>query len=326
MKAFVTGATGFIGYHLVKKLLSMNWEVVCLSRKNSNNNTEFQKEVSWIIGDLFDKKALAEGCSNADIIFHLAGQIKAINKKELFETNANGTKNLIEAILKSNKNTHLIFLSSLSASGPTNKNKVNTESDKNKPISNYGKSKLLAEDIILKNRDNLYSTIIRPGIVYGPKDRETLLFFKLAKFGINLHLGINEQHLSMIFVEDLIQLIIKTTTIKTNSGEIFFASDNDTGYSWNKIMRTIANIMNKKIVTIIIPKFVIKTIIYISVFLANIFHYSTILNLDKYEELKYPNWVCSSQKAKKILKYNPEFSLKNGLEKTYKWYKENDWI
>ncbi|MEA3496201.1 MAG: NAD(P)-dependent oxidoreductase, partial [Bacteroidota bacterium] len=250
----------------------------------------------------------------------------AINKKELFETNANGTKNLIEAILKSNKNTHLIFLSSLSASGPTNKNKVNTESDENKPISNYGKSKLLAENIIVKNRDNFYSTIIRPGIVYGPKDRETLLFFRLAKFGINLHLGISERHLSMIFVEDLIQLIIKTTIIKTKSGEIFFASDNDTGYSWNKIMRTIAKIMNKKIFTIIIPKFVIKIIVYISVFFAKIFHYSTMLNLDKYKEMKYHNWICSSKKAKKLLQYSPEFSLKNGLEKTYKWYKENDWI
>lgn len=326
MRALITGATGFIGFHLVKHLLSLNWELKCLVRENSFREPEFCNRVSWIVGDLNNIHSLSKACSQVDIIFHLAGKTKAHVNTEFFETNTKGTENLINIILKNNKNIHLIYISSIAASGPSNKFHINEESDHANPVSYYGKSKLLAEKAILKHKKDFRSTIIRPAIVYGPKDKETLLFFKLAKFHLNPHLGVAKRHLSIIYVNDLIQLIIKVANTKTKSGEIFFATDNDNGYTWNNIMKTAAKSLNTHIFPVFVPKFLIKIVFYFSNIKTKFSKKSTMLNIDKYNEMKYPNWVCSSQKAKNILNFRPKYSLEKGFIITSKWYKKMGWI
>jgi len=326
MRVLITGATGFIGYHLVKHLLSLGWEINCFVRKNSYREPEFIKRVSWIVGDLNNINSLKQACSQVDIIFHLAGKIKSSNLEEFIKTNTKGTENLIQAILQSNRNVHLIYISSLAASGPSDKFHIKKETDNADPVSSYGKSKLLAEKAILKHKNDFRCTIIRPSIVYGSKDKETLQFFKLARSHLNLHLGVAKRHLSMIYVNDLIQLIIKVANTKTKSGEIFFATDNDNGHTWNNIMKTAAKSLNTHIFPVFVPKFLIKIVFYFSNIKTKFSKKSTMLNIDKYNEVKYPYWVCSSDKAKRILNFRPRYSLEEGFIKTAKWYKKMGWI
>ncbi|MCK4689283.1 MAG: NAD(P)-dependent oxidoreductase, partial [Candidatus Marinimicrobia bacterium] len=221
MKAFVTGATGFIGKHLVKALLKNDWSIRCLARKTSIRPEEFTDKVEWMIGDLQDKDSLVSACLDVDVIFHLAGAIKAKSASEFLLINGEGTENLVCAFLESGKKgARFIYISSMAAGGPSSRWKLKNEDEPTFPVSAYGESKLAGEIAVLKRKKELKCVIIRPSVVYGPGDRESLSFFKFAKLHVNPYLGFKKRYISMIHVDDLVQLILLVSKSDLSSGEI----------------------------------------------------------------------------------------------------------
>jgi dihydroflavonol-4-reductase len=326
MKAFVTGATGFVGSHLVEKLLSMNHEVYCLKRKTSNTKWLKGKSVTYIEGDLFDNNALENVIKKVDYLFHVAGVVKSKNKEGFYKANSEATRNLIEIAYKANPNLkRFVHVSSLAACGPNPDEKPITEDFIPRPITTYGLTKRLAEKEILKFKDKLPITIVRPPAIYGPRDTEILIYFKTFSKGLNSIIGFDDKYLSLVYIEDLVQGLVLSMKENIRSGEIYFISS-DGAYNWEQIATITSEIMSKKAIKIRIPHFVVYTTGFFAQMFSVFSKNAATLNLEKCLDITRKRWVCSNEKAKKELNYSPEYSISEGFKKTIEWYKENGWL
>ena len=326
MKAFVTGATGFVGSHLADRLLTLGFDVYCLRRKTSNIRWLQGKNVKFVDGDLFDNEVLGKVLIDVDYVFHVAGVVKSKSKDGFYRGNTLATKNLIELTYKSNpKIKKFVFVSSQAVCGPNPDDKPITEEYIPRPITTYGITKLKSEEEVLKFKDKIPVSIVRPPAIFGPRDTEILIYFKTFSKGLNSIIGFGDKYLSLVYVDDLIDGIIAASGEKVKSGEIFFICS-DSSYNWNEIAETTSIILNKKPVKIRIPHFVVFTVGAISQCLSAFSKNAATLNIEKCKDITRKRWVCSNEKAKRILGFNPANSLEEGFRKTINWYKENNWL
>ena len=226
MKVLVTGGTGFIGSHLVEALLQKGIQVRCLLRKSSDLKWIKGLPVEYAWGDCRDPASLKEAVKGVDQVFHSAGVTKAVREETFFEINAYGTENLIQACLEHNPDLQkFIYLSSQAAAGPSRNGNRKKETDPCQPVSPYGQSKRMGEELALSHGHKLPLLILRPSAVYGPRERDIYFFFKLLSKGIHLCASSPDQHISLCYVQDVVQAILLAAETRTSRGEIFFVSD-----------------------------------------------------------------------------------------------------
>jgi dihydroflavonol-4-reductase len=326
LKALVTGGTGFIGSHLVEALLKKGIQVRCLLRKTSDLKwlKGLPIEVHW--GDCNDKNSLREAVEGVEQVFHLAGVTKAVHEKTYFEVNAFGTENLIHACLENNPRIQkFIYLSSQAAAGPCRNGNKKKESDQCKPISPYGQSKQMGEELAMAHAQELPLLILRPSAVYGPRERDIYTFFKLLSKRIKPCLPSKDQHISLCYVEDIIQAILLAAQVKGSSGEIFFLSDGQ-DYRLEEIGDIFAQAMGVNAFCIRVPEWMIIGMASFSEYLSKLSGKPPLLNKGKVEEILQRNWVCDITKAKTALGFEPHISLAQGAKLTFEWYKKENWL
>jgi dihydroflavonol-4-reductase len=326
LKALVTGGTGFIGSHLVEALLKEGIQVRCLLRKTSDLKwlKGLPIEVNW--GDCNDKNSLREAVEGVEQVFHLAGVTKAVHKKTYFEVNAFGTENLIHACLENNPRIQkFIYLSSQAAAGPSRNGNKKKESDQCKPVSPYGQSKQMGEELAMAHAQELPLLILRPSAVYGPRERDIYTFFKLLSKRIKPCLPSKDQHISLCYVEDIIQAILLAAQVKGSSGEIFFLSDGQ-DYRLEEIGDIFAQAMGVNAFCIRVPEWMIIGMASFSEYLSKLSGKPPLLNKGKVEEILQRNWVCDITKAKTALGFEPHISLAQGAKLTFEWYKKENWL
>ena len=326
MKALVTGATGFIGSHLVEALLQKGVQVQCLVRQTSDLTWLKNLPIEVVHGDCNDKASLGEAVKGIDQVFHLAGVTKAIEDKTYFEVNALGTKNLIHACLENNPRLQkFIYLSSQAAAGPCQDGGTKKESDLCEPVSAYGHSKRIGEEFALAHTHEIPLFILRPSAVYGPRDRDIYAFFKLLSKRINPCLSGQDQHISLCYVRDIIQAILLAAEAQESSGEIFFLSDGH-DYRLEEIGNAFAQAMGITPVCIRIPEWMFFGIASLSECLSKLSGKPPLLNKGKVEEMIQKNWVCDITKAKTLLGFEPQFKLSQGAKLTFEWYRKENWL
>ena len=326
MKAFVTGATGFVGSNLVDRLVELGFDVYCLRRKTSNIQWLKNKNVNFVEGDLFDNEVLENTLKDTDYVFHVAGVVKSKTREGFYKGNTYATKNLVELTYKSNPNIkRFVFVSSQAVCGPNPDDKPVTEEYIPRPITTYGITKLKSEEEVLKFKDKIPVSIVRPPAIYGPRDTEILIYFKTFAKGLNSIIGFGDKYLSLIYVEDLVDGIIAASNENIKSGEIFFICSNES-YSWDEIAETTSKILNRNPIKIRIPHFVVFTVGTISQSLSIFSKNAATLNIEKCKDITRRRWVCSNEKARKVLGFNPKHSLEQGFQKTIEWYKQNNWL
>lgn len=326
MKALITGGNGFIGSHLIERLLNHGYQVKCLVRKTSNLRWIRDLPIEFVIGDITDISSLLPIVFDIDYIYHLSGVLRANKESDFFHVNHEGTKNLLEACRQKNPSIkRFIYVSTQAAAGPGTDAIPLTEEDFPNPISIYGKSKRLAEKVVLEYQKFFPVTIIRPPIVYGPRDDDFLEVFKYIKFGIKPLVGKGEKFISTIYVHDLVRGIQTAAEHSSAENQIFFISNNQ-AYSWIELENTIARVMDKKAITIRFPEFLLDVAAYLSEQVAKIFKHAAILNRDKANEMKQNFWLVDSSKAEKTLGFVAEFPLETGLKETYQWYRLQGWL
>ena len=226
MKALVTGGTGFIGSHLVEALLQRGAEVRCLVRKTSDVTWLKTLPVAYVYGDCTDKTSLSGIVRDVDQVFHLAGVTKAVSEQTYFEVNAHGTQNLIHACLESHPHPdRFIYLSSQAAAGPSRNGCKRTESDECEPVSPYGRSKRMGEELALAHGDELPLVILRPPVVYGPREKDLFVYLRLLAKRIQPFLTGQEQRFNLCYVGDVIQALLLASDLEHPHGDIFFLSD-----------------------------------------------------------------------------------------------------
>jgi nucleoside-diphosphate-sugar epimerase len=321
MKALLTGPTGFIGSHLAEELLKRGYTVTCLVRKSSNLKWLENLDVTLHRGDCRDRDSLYDAIKGVDYIFHLAGLTRAPREKDFFEVNAKGTENLLEAVVSENPSIkRFIYVSSLAAAGPCPKGTPITEDTEPRPVSSYGRSKLEAERFVRKHSSSIPATIIRPPAVYGPRDRDFYLLYRMLNRGIFPYWG--ESYYSLVYVEDLVRGIISAAESKEAEGETFFLADTAI-YSNIEIARVIADSLGRRPVRLPLPKCLVRAVAGVGkLFGAN----NCIINVDKARELGYSRWVCDPAKAQKKLGFSSQIPMDKGFRWTTNWYKIHQWL
>ena len=326
MNVLVTGASGFIGSFLTEELIKQGHTVYALVMSKDPLRWIADLNVKCIFGDLRKPDVLKNILTEIDYIYHLAGITKAVRKKDFYEVNFNGTRNLVETVLKSGADIkRFLYLSSQSAAGPSRSLEPVTEKDRPQPISEYGKSKLAAENYLNSVKKELPLTIIRPASVYGPRDQDILRFFKTVKWGIIPRLGYNERYLSLIHVRDLVNGVIRASGLKKTVGQTYFMA-NPRPYSWDDVAKTILNVMGKKGVRIVIPEALLSCAASIGQMISAVHRKPPVINKFKFSELKQYFWICSPRKAERDFGFKPRITLDEGIRETVEWYVQNQWL
>ena len=325
-KALVTGSNGFAGSHLVEALLSRGYEVSCLVRKTSNLRWLKGLNLDFVYGELVDKYSLKNAVTGKDFVFHLGGLTKAKRKEDYYKANHVGTKNLVETVDESNPEIkRLVYVSSQAAVGPgKDMTPLNEESPCN-PITDYGKSKLLGEQAVLSYRDKLPVTVIRPPAIYGPRDTEIFLFFKYIQNHIKPLFGFKENHLSLVYVKDLVQGICVAAESKKAIGQIYFIANEDSS-SFSDAEESIQKALDVKAMTVRIPVPLFIFAAFLSQQFAKLKDEAASFNPQKAREISARFWICDVSKAKEELGFSTKYSLEQGAIETVKWYKENGWL
>jgi len=320
-KALVTGATGFIGSALANELVKREFEVACLVRKTSNLRWLKDLDVSFVYGDCNEKDSLKQLPSDFDYIFHLAGLTKAKKEEDFFLTNVKGTENLLGFLSKNAAGIkRFIYMSSLAAAGPSRDGIPLDETALPMPVSAYGKSKLEGERVAARYGDKLPVSVIRPPAVYGPRDRDFFLFYKMIKRGFYPYWG--KCYYSLLYVDDLVHGVIAAAESGEAEGKTYFLTGNRI-YSNDEIVFEIMEAMGTKALRIGIPGSVMKVLAKISEKLAG---GASIINLDKLREIRHNHWTCDSKKAELEFGFIPRVTIKEGIKWTADWYKMHKWL
>jgi dihydroflavonol-4-reductase len=325
-KAFVTGATGFIGSHLVDELLKKNYEIKCLVRKSSSTKWLDGKPVEYIYGDLFSHDILEKALVDVDYVYHVGGVTFAKKKEEFIKGNVEATKSLLDACRKFNPNLkRFIHISSQAAVGPSFDGKPIDEKRDYRPLTAYGRSKVEAEKLVISFFDKLNCTVVRPPAVYGPRDSAIFEYFKSMNRGLQPMIGFDNKLISLIHGVDLVKGFILAGESDKSSSNLYFISS-EKFYNWRDVGELTKRLLGRKTLKIVIPHFAVKTTAFFSEVFAVFSPKPVILNREKARELTQAYWICSIEKAKKDFGFQETMTLEEGFKNTIDWYRENKWL
>jgi len=326
VKALVTGATGFIGSHLVDLLLQKNYSVRCLIRKSSNTQWLDGTSAEYVYGDLFNTDALREAVNGVHYVYHAAGLTKAKTKEEYYLGNVTGTKNVLDAVVTCNPSiTRFIHISSQAAVGPSESKRPITEETAPHPLTTYGKSKWMAEEECLKVAHSIPITIVRPPAVYGPRDKDILEFFKTMNKGLQPVVGFEEKYVSLIHVSDLVRGFVMAAEHANTVGQTYFITSKDV-YGWKEIGEITRKVMNRRVLRLRIPEFGVFIVAAFAEFFSAFSLQPALINFEKARDMVQDYWTCDASKAKRDFGFEQEISLEEGIRMTVQWYKAEGWL
>lgn len=319
--ALVTGATGFIGSHLVDVLLARGWRVRCLVRKTSVLKWIPTDDVSLVNGDVAaGGEDLDRATRNVSVVFHLAGLTSAASDAAYAAVNVEGTRNVVASMQKSAPDSLLLFCSSLAAAGPARSRPLN-ETDEAAPVSAYGRSKLTAERIV--EESGIEHMIVRPPAVYGPRDSDILAVFRLVARGLAIRVAPEGQKLSLVHAEDLARGL--ASAVETEGRGLYYMTDGMV-HTWESVIEYIARALGKKPRVIGIPPGVAEMISRAEQFRASVMGSKPLLTPDRIKELTQANWTCDDTRARLDIDYESSISLPDGLKTTADWYRTQKWL
>jgi len=329
----ITGASGFIGSFLVEEGLRRNYQVFAAVRASSSMRYLQDKNIKVILLNLADKLKMVKDFRDFagkgihfDYVIHNAGVTKAFNKKEFFKVNYEYTRNLVEALTESGcVPDKFLYMSSLEAFGPGNEKTLQPirETDTPHPFSIYGKSKLKSEQY-LQSLKNFPFLIFRPTGVYGPREKDYLVYIRTISRGFEIYIGRKKQYLSFVYVKDLVRAVylgLESEIVNKS----YFISDGNT-YSSDDFAKIVKEILDKKCLQIKLPKTIVRLISYVSEPISTLLGKRTVLNPDKYKALTCTNWLCDSKNLYKDFNFHAQYPLKKGMKETIAWYQTHGWL
>lgn len=327
MKVLVTGATGFVGSHVVDVLLEHGHDVFYIARKTSNFRWLNGKNVTRVDGSLFDVQSLRGAVEGMDVVIHVAGLTAAKNEAEFLRGNRDATQNLLDAVRAYTPSLQrYVHISSLAVCGPAEHlDEPITEESPLHPITAYGRTKKLAEQCVTSCTDIPW-TIVRPPAVYGPRDEAILTFFQTINKGLASFIGFDEKRVSLVHVRDLARGIVDAAFSPAGVGQTYFISSDET-YTWDQISAVTATVMGKrKLFRVRLPHSVVLSIAGTVGFFGKLAGKPPVLDYEKGIDLTQKYWICSTSKARKELGYRQEITLADGIRETVEWYREASWL
>jgi nucleoside-diphosphate-sugar epimerase len=322
----VTGGTGLVGSHLVELLLQRGYTVTCLVRDPAHLRWIKGLDVRLIKGDCSLPGTLAGAVKGVSIVFHAAGLTKAKRAKEYYEVNQLGTRNILEACVRHNPGIRkFILVSSLAAAGPGHNGTPVKDTDRPRPVSDYGKSKLLAEEEAMRYKGRFPVVILRPSAVYGPRDADMFELFRWAAKGLWVELTGGDRFINPCFVKDLASALLLAAEKKTASGSIYFVAE-ERSYSWHEFREALLSSGSVRARTVKIPYLAAYVMGLVSELGALFTSRPALTNRQKVREAAQRYWTCDLTKIENELGFRAAFPLEKGLKITWEWYREQGWI
>jgi len=321
----VTGASGFLGSFVTENLVEHGARVRCIVRRSSRREFIPTLGTEFVPGDITDVASLRSALVGVDVVFHLAGLIKAAHLEDYYRVNYLGTINLLEACrAQGDRVQRLVLVSSLAAAGPSEPGHPVVETSPCRPVSPYGKSKLEAERALVAYRSHLPVTVVRPPTIYGPRDLETLLLFRVAALGIRPSLGSGSE-VSVIHAADLADGIILAATHPAAVGQTYFMASDETP-SIDDLVRQISATLRRRSLAVPIPAWAVRGAARVAETVRDVGGPTVVFDRWKAEEILHGYWACSNARAKSELGFAPRVPLADGLAETARWYRKMGWL
>ncbi len=337
-KVLVTGASGFIGVHLVAALTAQGDEVACLVRKSSRVEPLRQYNPRFIYGDVTDRESLPAAIAGQDIVYHLAGCTQTLNPWHFYRINQRGVANVTQVCAGRTTPPVLVSVSSLAAAGPALDGQPKTETDRPVPVSHYGHSKRAGERAAEHFADHVPITIVRPPIVLGEGDRMGLpLFSSIAKFGVHMAPGLDTRRFSLVHADDLSRLIMLAAQrgrrlpprgqLESLRGQGYYFAGCEENPAYADLGRMVAEALGRHLVVIIPTATPMVWMVAVAgEAISRMRHDPLFMNLDKAREITAGSWICSTRAAEKELGYAPGAPIIERLRQTADWYREKKWL
>lgn len=327
-RAFLTGATGFVGSHLAEALVDRGVEVRALVRSTSDTRQLERLGVERIEGSITDADVLAAAAADADVVFHLAALTRARSAAAYDRVNAVGTRTLVDAACGAGgRRPHrIVYLSSLAAVGPCIQGRPVRAEDSPRPLTAYGRSKLAGERAVAaRARDGIGTVILRAPAVYGPADRDLLRFFRIASYGVLPVPRGPERPVQLLYVGDLVEALVAAATAPDANG-LFHVAEAEV-YAWEEVARRIGRAVGRPDARVVrVPEAVVHLAAAVGQAAASAAGRTTIFNREKARELLAPGWLCETERAERELGFVAQTQLTSGLVMTASWYREHGWL
>jgi len=327
MSILVTGASGFLGSHVVEALAKSGRDVVALVRASSNTRfLETLPNVRLARGSVEDRASVQAAMAGVTGVVHAAGLTKARTHAEFMHVNTEGTENVAEAAVESGTVTRFVLVSSAAVAGPSSADgtpvRVGMETA---PVTAYGRSKLAAERSVLAAK-SLHSVIVRPTVIYGPRDAEILVFFKAVNSGILPLTNPLGALTSMIYATDCAQACVRALDADVPSGSTYFIEDG-APISFGEMITQIEAALGKKAwLRVPLPKRLTQAAAIATEAYGRFANTPVMFTRDKCNELQATGWAFDGTTARLELGFQPEVDFAEGLRRTVQAYREAGWL
>lgn len=334
-RILVTGASGFIGMHVVKRLVSDGHQVRCMIRSSSSTELIRDEPLDFVHGELGAAETLEKAVENTDIVYHVAGLTRARFAHHFTTINVGGLENLLTVCARQQTPPRVVAISSLAAAGPARKKIPLVETDTPKPISAYGRSKLEMEKIATRFAAQVPISLVRPPYVVGEADvANAPLFQMIARYGIHPSPGWCDRDFSFVHATDLVAMLVKISergesltpsSLDATSADfgrgIYFTSS--IILSFHEFGRRIGQALGREKTRVLrVPP--------VGVWGVGIFgeirkwltgRINEPVDLNKAREALSGPWICSNDKITQQLNFTPERSFDERLAQTANWYR-----
>ena len=314
----VTGGTGFIGSHLLDKLSALGEPARCLLRRKARPR-RLPAGIEAAYGDLTSGEGVEEAVRGADTVIHLAGVTKALAARDYYAGNVRATETLARAL--AGRAIRLVHVSTLAAIGPSGDGTPVDEDAPPRPLTHYGKSKLEAERTVRALAPD--AVIVRPPVVYGPRDTDVFRMLKSISKGWMLEIGGGERWFSVIYVGDLVEGLLAAR--RGVPGRAYFLA-HPQPVSWSELGAAAARIMARRPRVVRVPPGVAYAVGLGAEVWSQITRKSGIISREKVAEARCRWWICDTRRAAAELGFEARTPLDAGLAATLAWYKEAAWL
>ncbi|HEX2094579.1 MAG TPA: NAD-dependent epimerase/dehydratase family protein [Longimicrobiaceae bacterium] len=321
--ALITGATGFVGSHLVERLAASGWRLRALVRRTSEVAHLERHGVERVVGSLADPDSIACGAEGVEVVFHLAAVTAAPGETQYLQANAVGTGAVVEGILRTSvRPRRMVYLSSYAACGPSPDGRPRTVEETPHPLTGYGRSKLEGERRLRAlEGTGVDAVVVRAPAVYGPRDRALLTYFRLVKRGIAPSPA-GERHLHLIYAPDLARALEGAAAAPPGT----YAVAEPVAHTMTTLVDEIARALGKRPLRIPLPPTLVRAAAAVTEGAGRVVGITPAFNREKAEEMLAPGWICDLSGSGALLPLHEATPLAEGVARTARWYRNNGWL
>jgi len=327
VKVLLTGATGFVGSRILRKLVQSETPTRILIRSTASTHLigDLLDRAEVHNGSLEDETGLRHALEGIHAVIHCAGKTKALHAAEFQSVNRDGTARLIRSVndcLQSIR--RVVHLSSLAAGHPATSERPSLEQDPPDPVSAYGQSKLDAERFIQESCRAEY-VLLRAAAVYGPGDADFLQLFRIVKKGLAPRFGGGRQALSLVYADDLAEVSLDCLTRPGVAGSILQVAHPEV-FTSADLVDEVATALGRRVLPLPLPRWSLVPLSWWGELVGRWTGKPQILSVDRRRELMAPGWVCSTRDLERQAGKACPTGLRDGIRKTADWYRQSGWL